>query len=105
MISDLFPGPELLDKQKPLGMPMLLNVSAYFHRNIWETTSGNFATSLLQFHAGEIGLERILYSIDYPFEEISAATAWVNSLDQVLTPDGLSSLKKEAAIKLLKLND
>ncbi|KAF5383935.1 hypothetical protein D9757_007399 [Collybiopsis confluens] len=86
-------------------MPMLLNATAYFHRNIYGTSSGNFATSLLQFHMKEIGLDRIMYSIDYPFEEIPIATAWVNSLDRVLNPEDLLSLKRGTAISLLKLND
>ncbi|KAF9059551.1 amidohydrolase 2 [Rhodocollybia butyracea] len=92
-------------KQLPLGMPMLLNVTTYFHRNLYETTSGNFATSLLQFHKETLGLDRILYSIDYPFVEIPSGTVWVNGLDEVLTREELSFLKRGAAIKLLKLND
>ena len=48
-------------------MPMKKNVTTYFHTNIFETTSGNFATELLQFHINQIGLDRIMYSIDYPY--------------------------------------
>ncbi|KAJ3998413.1 amidohydrolase 2 [Lentinula boryana] len=94
-----------LQRQIPLGMPMLLNVSTYFHTNLYETTSGNFATTLLQFHIKEIGLERIMFSIDYPFVDIPSGTTWVDGLDDVLTPEKLLSLKRGAAIKLLKLND
>lgn len=46
---------------------MKKNVTTYFHTNIFETTSGNFATELLQFHINQIGLDRIMYSIDYPY--------------------------------------
>lgn len=95
---------ELL-RQVPLGMPMLRNVSTYFHTNLYETTSGNFATTLLQFHIQEIGLDRILFSIDYPFVDIPSGATWVNGLDEVLTPEELLNLKRGAAIKLLKLND
>lgn len=48
-------------------MPMQKNVTTYFHTNIFETSSGNFATDLLKFHIGQIGLDRIMYSLDYPF--------------------------------------
>ncbi|KIK67110.1 hypothetical protein GYMLUDRAFT_217062 [Collybiopsis luxurians FD-317 M1] len=92
-------------KQIPLGMPMLRNVSTYFRTNLYETTSGNFATDLLQFHIKEIGLDRILFSIDYPFVDIPPGTEWVNGLNNVLKPEELLSLKREAAIKLFKLND
>ena len=47
--------------------PMKKNVTTYFRTNIYETTSGNFATELLKFHINQIGLDRIMYSIDYPF--------------------------------------
>ncbi|KAJ3874733.1 amidohydrolase 2 [Lentinula edodes] len=103
--SDLVRIDTQLLRQVPLGMPMLRNVSTYFHTNLYETTSGNFATTLLQFHIQEIGLDRILFSIDYPFVDIPSGATWVNSLDEVLTPEELLSLKRGAAIKLLKLND
>lgn len=57
---------ELL-RQITLGMPMQRNASSYWQTNIWETTSGNFATPLLKFHKETLGLDRIMYSIDYPF--------------------------------------
>jgi len=102
--SDFYRINHQLDRQLPLGMPMLLNVSTYFRTNIYETTSGNFATPILQLHMKEIGLDRILYSIDYPFVDIPTGTTWINGLDGVLTPDELLSLKRGSAIKLLKLN-
>ena len=46
---------------------MKKNVTTYFHTNIYETTSGNFATELLKFHINQIGLDRIMYSVDYPW--------------------------------------
>ena len=47
--------------------PMKKSVTSYFHTNIYETTSGNFVTELLKFHINQIGLDRIMYSIDYPW--------------------------------------
>lgn len=56
---------------------MQKNVSDYWRKNIFETSSGNFASDLLRFHAGQIGLDRILYSIDYPFvRETSLVAYW-----------------------------
>ncbi|KAJ3972532.1 amidohydrolase 2 [Lentinula raphanica] len=92
-------------KLAPQTTSMLHNVTTYFHTNLFETTSGNFATNLLQFHIKEIGLERILFSIDYPFVDMPLGTTWVDGLNDVLTPEALLSLKRGAAIKLLKLND
>ena len=58
-------------------MPMQKNVTFYFQNNILETTSGNFATDLVKFHAQQIGLERILYSIDYPYVPMEQGAAWL----------------------------
>lgn len=56
-----------LKRQVPFGLTMKQNVTTYFRTNIFETTSGNFAPDLLDFHINQIGLDRIMYSIDYPF--------------------------------------
>ena len=61
--------PRMAELQRLLvnGPPMKKNITTYFHTNIYETTAGNFATELLKFHINQIGLDRIMYSIDYPF--------------------------------------
>lgn len=56
---------------------MQKNVTTYFHTNIFETTSGNFATDLLNFHIGQIGLDRIMFSIDYPFVSYTYLLSYV----------------------------
>ena len=53
---------------------MKKNITTYFHTNIYETTSGNFATDLLKFHMGQIGLDRILYSVDYPYVSLLSSS-------------------------------
>lgn len=74
---------------------MLKNVSTYWRTNIFETSSGNFATDLLKFHIGQIGLDRIMYSIDYPFVRASVVpfhrSAQLTGLykGQYATRDGL----------------
>lgn len=75
-------------------MPMLRNITSYFQTNLFETTSGNFATDLLQFHIGQIGLDRILYSVDYPFISIADGATWVDSLSSILDEDDLLALKR-----------
>lgn len=84
---------------------MQKNVTFYFQNNIFETTSGNFATGLVQFHADQIGFDRILYSVDYPYVEIEEGQAWLeNDIGKVLNADRLMALKRGLAIELLKLN-
>jgi len=95
--------------QAPAGVPpMQKNVTFYWHKNIFETTSGNFATDLLQFHKKTIGLDRILYSIDYPFVEFEAGQDWINQelpASGVLSRGELAMLKRGNAIKLFKLDE
>lgn len=94
-----------LARQLPFGMPMLRNVTSYWQTNLYETTSGNFATDLLQFHINKIGLNRIMYSVDYPYVPIETGAAWVDSLEDVLNAEDLLALKRGLAIELLRLND
>ncbi|KAG6830138.1 hypothetical protein H0H92_002002 [Tricholoma furcatifolium] len=103
--SDLFRIDERLATAVPFGLTMERNVSSYWQTNLFETTSGNFATELLKFHINQIGIDRILYSVDYPFVPIPEGEAWVESLTDVLSPDDLTSLKRGLAIKLLHLDD
>jgi len=104
MPSDLVRIDEQLLRQLPLGMPMKGSVSEYWRKNIWETTSGNFATALTKFHMDTIGLDRIMYSVDYPFVAIPEGQAWVESLNHVLSKKQLDSLKRGVAIKVLGLD-
>ncbi|KAJ7747361.1 hypothetical protein B0H16DRAFT_1555710, partial [Mycena metata] len=57
--SDLWRIDDQLARQIPGGMPILRNLSSYWRSNVFETTSGNFATELLHFHRTQIGLDRI----------------------------------------------
>ncbi|KIK65010.1 hypothetical protein GYMLUDRAFT_980267, partial [Collybiopsis luxurians FD-317 M1] len=95
----------LLALQKPFGMPMLRNVSSYFETNIWTTSSGSFNPALLEFHKQQIGLGRIMYSIDYPFVTMQDGETFLDELEKVLTKEELRKFKRETAIALLKLND
>ena len=47
-----------------------------FLRNFYVTTSGFFSNNALDFCIKEIGLERILFSIDYPFVPNKPGTKW-----------------------------
>lgn len=48
----------------------------YFRQNFYLTTSGNFHTPTLNAAMIEIGAERILFSTDWPFENIDHAADW-----------------------------
>ncbi|MCQ4122326.1 amidohydrolase family protein [Rhodococcus tibetensis] len=55
-----------------------------FRNNFYATTAGHFHTNALQNTIAELGVDRTLFSIDYPYEDIEQATEW---FDQALIPE------------------
>jgi len=63
----------------PKAYPAKKNLCEYFHENFWLTTSGNFRTQTLIDAMLEIGSDRILFSADWPFENVDHAANWFDS--------------------------
>jgi len=53
-----------------------LPISRYLRENFYITTSGNFRTQALTDVITEVGADRVLYSVDYPFEDMGDAAEW-----------------------------
>lgn len=53
-----------------------LPIGYYLRENFYITTSGNFRTQTLTEVMLEVGADHILYSVDYPFEDMGVATEW-----------------------------
>ena len=51
-------------------------IAHYFQNNFYLTTSGNFRTQTLIDAILEIGADRILFSTDWPFENVDHAAVW-----------------------------
>jgi len=51
-------------------------MSHYLRENFYITTSGNFRTQALTNVILEVGADRVLYSVDYPFEDVVEASEW-----------------------------
>jgi gamma-resorcylate decarboxylase len=51
----------------------------YFSANFHVTTSGNFHTPALLNAIAEIGVERVMFSTDWPFENIDHAANWFDA--------------------------
>ena len=54
-------------------------IGEYFRENFYITTSGNFRTQTLIDAMLEIGSDRILFSTDWPFENIDHASDWFDA--------------------------
>jgi predicted TIM-barrel fold metal-dependent hydrolase len=59
-----------LKAQRPL--------ASYLRENFYITTSGNFRTQALIDVILEIGADRVLYSVDYPYEDVVEAQNWLD---------------------------
>lgn len=73
----------------------------YFTHNVSITTSGDFSTQGLKFCVNEIGADRCLYSIDYPYDSIKVAQDWWKSVD--LPEEDKALVGRNNAIRLFKL--
>ena len=60
----------------PPKYPAKRKIADYFQENFYLTTSGNFRTQTLIDAILEIGADRILFSTDWPFENIDHAADW-----------------------------
>jgi gamma-resorcylate decarboxylase len=76
-------------------------IANYFQANFFLTTSGNFRTQTLINAILEIGAGRLLFSIDWPFENIDHATDWFDSAS--ISEDDRLKIGRLNAIRLLKL--
>lgn len=66
-------APRGLAVEKPFGY--------YLRNNFYLTTSGNFRTPALLNVIQEVGTDRLLFSADYPFEDMREAATWFDRLE------------------------
>ena len=86
----------------PMGYPAKRAISEYFQDNVFITTSGNFRTQTLIDCILEVGADRILFSTDYPFEQIAEASGWFDAA-AISEPDR-RKIGRLNALKLFKLD-
>jgi len=77
-------------------------VADYVRNNFVVTTSGNFSTSALEQAIAEIGVGRVLWSADYPFEDIADAAEWIDAAP--LSEADKKKIVRDNALNLFKLN-
>jgi 2,3-dihydroxybenzoate decarboxylase len=82
-------------------MPMPRSFADYYHEHFWLTTSGSFSDAALTCSIAEMGVERILFSVDWPFMDNVAGRKWMDAAP-VSEPDRALIFGGNAS-KLLKL--
>ena len=83
------------------GKSRKLSVTEYLRQNFYITTSGMFDTAGLRHALDVIGDDRVLYSVDYPYESTIEARDWFNALD--LPAKQLEMIASGNARRLLRL--
>ena len=82
--------------------PAKRKIVDYFNENFYLTTSGNFRTQTLIDAILEIGADRILFSTDWPFENIDHASDWFASAS--ISEADRKKIGHTNAAKLFKLD-
>ena len=76
-------------------------VADYFRANFYLTTSGHYSTPALIDAMAEIGAERVMFSVDYPFEDFSDAADWFDHAP--ISETDRRKIGRTNAMKLFKL--
>jgi 2,3-dihydroxybenzoate decarboxylase len=85
----------------PPRYPAKKKLSEYFQANFYLTTSGNFRTQTLIDAILEVGADRILFSVDWPFENIDHAADWFDAA--AISEGDRGKIGRTNSVRLFKL--
>jgi 2,3-dihydroxybenzoate decarboxylase len=85
----------------PPRYPARKKIVDYFNANFYLTTSGNFSTKSLIDAILEVGADRIMFSVDWPFENIDEGTEWFDAT--CISEADRVKIGRRNAIELFKL--
>jgi gamma-resorcylate decarboxylase len=77
------------------------SVADYFRKHFHLTTSGNFHTPSLDNVVTEMGADRVMFSVDWPFEAVDEAALWFDKAE--IGEADRMKIGRSNAIKLFKL--
>lgn len=80
---------------------MRRSITDTFHEQVYVTPSGMFTRSHFDFIYTLLGAERILFSLDYPYQSLDGAHEFIDSLPVALSEKEMIAYKN--AEKLLGL--
>jgi 2,3-dihydroxybenzoate decarboxylase len=76
-------------------------VGHYFRKHFHLTTSGNFSTPALVNAITETGADRIMFSVDWPFEAVDEGAEWFDKAE--ISEADRARIGRDNAVKLFKL--
>jgi predicted TIM-barrel fold metal-dependent hydrolase len=86
----------------PPRYPAKRKLAEYLQENFYLTTSGNFRTQTLIDAMMEVGSDRIMFSTDWPFENVDHAAIWFDACP--ISGDDRRKIGRTNAERLFKLN-
>lgn len=89
------------ERLTPAAGHLKLGVDEYFHRNFHITTSGFFTMPPFLTALHTVSVDRILFSVDYPYSANTRGRDFLNSLS--LSPDEIAKISHRNAENLLHL--
>jgi predicted TIM-barrel fold metal-dependent hydrolase len=81
--------------------PAKRTMTEYFSNNFHVTTSGHFSTRALVFAMLTVGVERIMFAVDYPFEDNEEAAHWFDNAE--ISENDRLRIGRSNAMELFKL--
>lgn len=68
-------------QKNPRGLPAKQTLRSYMQTNVHVSTSGQFHDPPLHLAIQEMGVDRVLFSIDYPYESMEQGSAWFDQAE------------------------
>jgi 2,3-dihydroxybenzoate decarboxylase len=85
----------------PHKYPAKHSVAHYFRKHFHLTTSGNFDTAALVNAISVMGADRVMFSVDWPFEDVGEGAQWIDAVE--IDEADRIKVSRTNAIKLFKL--
>lgn len=76
-------------------------IGQYFRKHFHVTTSGNFHTPSMLNAMAELGADRVMFSVDWPFEDVGQAAEWFDTA--AISEADRARIGRDNAVKLFKL--
>ena len=85
----------------PHNYPAKHGVAHYFRKHFYLTTSGNFHTPSLVNAVTEMGADHVMFSVDWPFEDVGQGCEWFDKAE--IGETERAKIGRDNAVKLFKL--
>ena len=82
------------------GLASEKTVREYLEKNVFITSAGHFSTPVLLHAMSEVGIDRLLFSVDTPYANITEASEWIDTLP--ISHGDVEKLGRTNALKLFQ---